>query len=74
MLSQRHFEYLSRVLRSSSTRANVAHTSLCIEIADAFASDHPRFKRDKFLKACGVTIEHALELAHERERDIASAL
>ncbi len=38
-------------------RTNDPETTLicCLNIADALATDNPRFDRERFLKACGVT-------------------
>lgn len=58
MFQQRHFVFVADLIRNApySTENEVAfqRQRWASHFADAFARDNPRFKRDKFLKACGV--------------------
>lgn len=52
-MTRKHFEAIARITASISndlTRSFVAH-----EQADYFANINPRFDRNKFLAACGVS-------------------
>lgn len=56
MFTRKHYRAIAKILKNHDDfieRVN-KYTSLCNDLADYFASDNPRFDREKFLAACGV--------------------
>jgi len=55
-MTKKHFEAIARILnitvRNESERT--LRNMVALNMADYFASENPRFKRDEFLTACGV--------------------
>jgi len=66
MFQQRHYEAVAETLRaiamghlpSVSDDTQVVWVATCRYFANMFARDNPKFKVDKFFKACGVGEEH----------------
>lgn len=65
MMSRKHYELLAAALREArrdedfelEPGADGVATIICRHLADALASDNPRFDRERFLKACGVKFD-----------------
>lgn len=58
MFSRQHYQAIADALRVSSNAGSSEHHKAAIKaatlnIADVFAADNPRFKRDLFLNAAG---------------------
>ena len=58
-MTSKDYLLIAGALRRTATQANPdarnMHRTLSEDIADALASDNPRFDRARFLAACGVT-------------------
>lgn len=55
MFERRHYQLIADVLKANrhdQWPEGPVWREICIQLADAFASDNPRFQRDKFLNAC----------------------
>lgn len=61
-LTRKHFELIARALRAARpivegrpSLPQDVHANCARELADALAGTNPRFDRERFLRACGVT-------------------
>jgi len=57
-MTRKHYAAIAKVIarsvgNSTEMRERTAIASIVVGLADAFATDNPRFDRDKFLTACG---------------------
>lgn len=50
MFQKRHYEFIARAL---ATIPQEARRAAAMEFAYRFASDNPRFDRERFMEACG---------------------
>lgn len=48
-MTKKHYEEIAKAIRSSYN-----YTVQCNRLADYFATDNPKFNRERFLLACGI--------------------
>ena len=51
--SKKHFEAIANLIKTSDAQTKY---ELAQDLAKLFATDNPRFKVQKFFKACGITL------------------
>lgn len=65
MLTKKHYKTIADIIKSQHQKTypnmpiadnafNIAKSSISQELADYFATQNPRFDRQKFLDACGL--------------------
>lgn len=62
-MTKKDYELIASVLKHKQVfyilkMGSYYYDQLCKDFADTLASKNPRFDKDKFLKACGVEVEH----------------
>jgi len=55
-MTRKDYELIAKAIRCASAAPGYAarNSFAAFAIADALASDNPRFDRERFLKACGI--------------------
>lgn len=56
MMTARHYELIARVVRGSKNLKDEEIVHLALRFVKALEADNPRFKREKFLEACGIEL------------------
>ena len=64
MFTRQHYKAIAEIIREQKEHVRVftghmmaeaACKDIAAQLADYFAKDNPRFDREKFLNACGIT-------------------
>lgn len=55
-MTRKHFEEIAALLKTlGSTKIPMTHEDFCKSLASYFQNTNPRFKRERFLSACGIS-------------------
>lgn len=61
MFTKMHYEKVAEILYQCMSRMD-ANEEVAYSFADAFAKDNPLFDRDRFMRACGLTVDYGKEV------------